>query len=65
MLAQARQVHHEGVFELAVHRLLHVFEVLVFGAFSNSPPRISSQFGPLVILSIRWPVISERGRAIG
>ncbi len=33
VLAQARQVHHEGVFELAVHRLLHVFEVLVFGAF--------------------------------
>jgi nitrate reductase beta subunit len=27
--------------------------------------KVSSQFGPLVILSIRWPVISERGRAIG
>ena len=33
MLAQARQIHHKGVFELAVHRLLHVLEVLVFGAF--------------------------------
>lgn len=33
MLAQARQIHHEGVFELAVHRLLHVVEVLIFGAF--------------------------------
>lgn len=32
MLAQARQIHHEGVFELAVHRLLHVLKVLVFGA---------------------------------
>ncbi len=31
----ARQVNHEGVFELAVHRLLHV-EVLVFSVFE--PP---------------------------
>ncbi|MNE42491.1 hypothetical protein D3C80_1366170 [compost metagenome] len=30
MLAQTRQVHHEGVFELTVHRLLHVFEIFVF-----------------------------------
>jgi len=33
--------------------------------FENSPPKISSQFGPHSIFSIRWPVISERGRAVG
>ncbi len=33
VLAQAREIHHEGVFELAVHRLLHVFEVLVLRTF--------------------------------
>ncbi|EWS65596.1 hypothetical protein Y695_01143 [Hydrogenophaga sp. T4] len=31
----------------------------------NSPPRISSQFGPHSIFSMRLPVISERGRAVG
>jgi hypothetical protein len=31
----------------------------------NSPPRISSQFGPQTIFSMRAPVISERGRAVG
>src|SRR3546814_7198428 len=31
----------------------------------NSPPSISSQFGPHSIFSIRLPVISERGRAVG
>ena len=30
VFAQARQIHHEGVFELAIHRLLDVVEVLVF-----------------------------------
>lgn len=30
MLAQTRQIHHEGVFELTVHRLLHVLEIFVF-----------------------------------
>ncbi len=39
VFAQARQIHHEGVFELAVHRLLHVFEVLVFGAFFELAPQ--------------------------
>lgn len=33
MLAQAREVHHKGVFELAVHLFLHGFEVTVAGAF--------------------------------
>ena len=32
---------------------------------ANSPPRISSQFGPHSIFSIRSPVIIERGRAVG
>ena len=32
---------------------------------SNSVPRISSQLGPHSIFSIRLPVISERGRAVG
>jgi hypothetical protein len=32
---------------------------------ANSPPRISSQFGPHSIFSIRSPVSSERGRAVG
>ncbi|STI76315.1 Uncharacterised protein [Escherichia coli] len=33
MFAQARQIHHKGVFELAIHRLLDVVEVLVFRQF--------------------------------
>ena len=32
MLAQARQIHHEGVFKLAVHLLLNLVEVTVAGA---------------------------------
>src|SRR5699024_2538353 len=32
MLAQARQIHHERVFELAVNVLLDVFEVVVLAA---------------------------------
>ena len=32
MLAQARQIHHEGVFELAVDLLLDPFEIHVLGA---------------------------------
>ena len=64
VLAQARQVHHEGVFKLAVHLFLDLLEVTVAGAFSNSPPSSSSQLGPQTILSIRLPSISERGRAV-
>lgn len=33
MFTQARQVHHEGVFKLAVHLLLDLVEVAVAGAF--------------------------------
>ena len=33
--------------------------------FANSPPRISSQFGPHSILRIRSPVICEIARAVG
>ena len=33
--------------------------------FANSPPRISSQFGPHSIFSMRLPVIRLRGRAVG
>ena len=36
-----------------------------FERLANSPPRISSQFGPHSIFSMRSPVISERGRAVG
>ena len=32
---------------------------------ANSPPRISSQFGPQTILSICLPVMRLRGRAVG
>ena len=32
---------------------------------ANSPPKISSQFGPHSIFSMRWPVIRLRGRAVG
>ncbi len=32
VFAQARQVHHEGVFELTVHLLLHRLEVAIAGA---------------------------------
>ena len=32
---------------------------------ANSPPRISSQFGPHSIFSIRSPVMRLRGRATG
>src|SRR5690554_1972339 len=35
VLAQARQVHHEGVFELAVDVCLHLIKVLVFAAFGK------------------------------
>ena len=35
MLAQPRQVHHEGVFELAVDVLLHAFEIGVLGALGE------------------------------
>jgi hypothetical protein len=54
VLAQARQIHHEGVFELAVDLLLDAFEVVVLRRLENSPPRISSQFGPPSIFSIRF-----------
>ncbi len=33
VFAQARQIHHESVFKLAVHRFLHVLEVLSFDSF--------------------------------
>lgn len=33
VFAQARQVHHEGVFKLPVHLLLHGLEVAVAGSF--------------------------------
>ncbi len=32
MLAQARQIHHEGIFKLAIHLLLNLVEVTVAGA---------------------------------
>ena len=32
VFAQARQIHHEGIFKLAVHLFLHGFEVAVTGA---------------------------------
>jgi hypothetical protein len=35
VLAQARQVHHEGVFELAVDVLLDIVEVLVLAALAE------------------------------
>ena len=31
MLAQARQIHHEGVFKLAVNRLFHRLEIHILG----------------------------------
>jgi len=36
-----------------------------FERLENSPPRISSQFGPHSIFSMRSPVIIERGLAVG
>ena len=36
-----------------------------FDRLANSPPRISSQFGPQTILSICLPVMRLRGRAVG
>src|SRR3546814_9262855 len=35
VLAQARQVHHEGLFELAVNLLLHALEVAVLAALGE------------------------------
>src|SRR5207342_410356 len=35
MLAQPRQIHHEGVFELPVDVLLHAFEVYVLRALGE------------------------------
>src|SRR5690606_7262892 len=35
VLAQARQVHHEGVFELAVDFLLHALEIIVLRALGE------------------------------
>ena len=33
MLAQARQIHHEGVFKFTIHFFLYAFEIVVFRAF--------------------------------
>ena len=46
MFAQARQVHHEGVFKLPVHLLLHGLEVAVAGTFFKLA---AQQFFPV------WP----------
>src|SRR3546814_4581984 len=35
VLAQARQVHHEGLFELAVNLLLHALEVAVLASLGE------------------------------
>ena len=48
MLAQARQIHHEGVFKFAVNLLLHVLEVGVLGTLG--------EFGAEDFLPIRPPV---------
>ena len=62
VLAQPGQVHHEGVLELAVDVLLDIVEVCGPSMrLANSPPRISSQFGPHSIFSMRLPVIRLRG----
>ena len=65
MLAQPRQIHHEGVFELAVNFLLHAFEIDVLRTLDELATQNLSQFGPHSIFSMRSPVISERGRAVG
>ncbi len=50
----------------AVDLLLHVLEVASPCArLRNSLPRISSQFGPHSIFSMRSPVMIETGRAVG
>ena len=48
VLAQAREIHHEGIFELAVHLFLHGFEVTVAGAFL--------EFAAEQLLPVRAPV---------
>ena len=48
MLAQARQIHHEGVFELAVDLLLHVLEVHILGTLG--------EFGAEDFLPVRPPL---------
>ena len=48
VFAQARQVHHEGVFEGAVHLLLHAFEELVATA--------RAEFAAEVVFPVRAPV---------
>ncbi|MBZ3661133.1 hypothetical protein JT306_06365 [Salmonella enterica subsp. enterica serovar Kentucky] len=65
MFAQARQVHHEGVFELTVHLFLYVVEVAVAGAFFKFAAEQLFPVWPQITLSIRFPSISERGRAVG
>lgn len=65
VFAQARQIHHEGVFELAIHRLLDVVEVLVFRQLVELTAGVIFPVRPFSIFAIRSPVISERGRAIG
>ena len=47
MLAQARQVHHEGVFELAVDVRLHLVKVFVLAALG--------EFGTEDFLPVRTP----------
>ena len=40
-------------------------KLVSFERLANSVPRISSQFGPQWIFSIRSPLMAERGRATG
>ena len=56
-------IHHKGVFELAIHRLLDVVEVLVFRQFVKLTTQVIFPVRPFSIFAIRSPVISERGRA--
>ncbi|SAJ32564.1 Uncharacterised protein [Enterobacter cloacae] len=64
MLAQARQVHHEGVFKLAVHLLLDLLEIAVAGAFFELAAQQLFPVGPPFDF-IHSLAVNQRARAGG
>jgi hypothetical protein len=64
VLADARQVEHEGLLELELHLVLDALEHRVLGGVLLRPPRSSSQLADHLTFIV-LPVISEYGCATG
>ena len=64
MFAQAREIHHEGVFKLAVHLLLHPVEVTVPGAlFKLAAEQLFPVWPPCDL--VHALAVNQRARAGG